>query len=88
MLLAPREAAVDLRIRKLKEGDKSFAHRYAGALHWCAQQHLLPARARPGQPPGARGPAEGLGLLQRHGHRHHPPGGDGEGKAVKIRKSA
>lgn len=50
MLLAPREAAVDLRIRKLKEGDKSFAHRYAGALHWCAQQHLLPAGAAPDSP--------------------------------------
>lgn len=50
MLLAPREAAVDLRIRKLKEGDKSFAHRYAGALHWCAEQHLLPAGAAPDSP--------------------------------------
>ncbi len=50
MLLAPREAAVDLRIRKLKEGDKSFAHRYAGALHWCTQQHLLPAGAAPDSP--------------------------------------
>lgn len=50
MLLAPREAAVDLRIRKLKEGDKSFAHRYAGALYWCAQQHLLPAGAAPDSP--------------------------------------
>lgn len=50
MLLAPREAAVDLRIRKLKEGDKSFAHRYAGALHWCTQQHLLPVGAAPDSP--------------------------------------
>ena len=54
MLLAPREAAVDLRIRKLKEGDKSFAHRYAGALHWWRAAAPAPGRGRPGQPPGAR----------------------------------
>ena len=50
MLLAPREAAVNGRIQKLREGDKSFAHRYAGALHWCAEQHLLPAGAAPDSP--------------------------------------
>ena len=50
MLLARREAGVDVRIGKLKEGDKSFAHRYAGALHWCAEQHLLPAGAAPDSP--------------------------------------
>ncbi len=50
MLLAPKEAAVNLRIQKLQEGDKSFSHRYSGALAWCKEQHLLPDNALPDMP--------------------------------------
>ncbi len=47
MLLAPREAAVQRRIEKLSAGDRSFSHRYAGALDWCVAQKLLPAGVPP-----------------------------------------
>ena len=50
MLLAPRDATVGTRIRKLRQGDKNFAHPYSGALHWCVEQHLLPPSVSPDTP--------------------------------------
>lgn len=50
MLLAPKKAAIHDRIQKLQEGDKSFLHRYSGAMAWCKAQHLLPEDARPEGP--------------------------------------
>ena len=58
MLLAPRSAAVEGRIEKLRAGDKSFLHRYSGALNWCAEQKLF----SPGTAPEA--PLERADLLK------------------------
>lgn len=50
MLLAPREAAVNGRVEKLRAGDKSYAHRYSGAMAWCVEHHLLAAGAVQSEP--------------------------------------
>lgn len=50
MLLAPKSAAVQERIERLQEGDRAWLHPYAGAMHWCAAQHLLPDENCPDAP--------------------------------------
>lgn len=47
MLLAPREAAVEERFRRLLAGERAFRHRYSGAMAWCKAQKLLPENAKP-----------------------------------------
>lgn len=46
MLAAPREAAVDERLRQLLAGNRVYRSRYSGAMLWCIQQGLLPKNAK------------------------------------------
>lgn len=50
MLLAPREAAVDERLRQLADGKRAYRSRYSGAMAWCKEQNLLPKNAKENTP--------------------------------------
>ncbi|MBQ6430754.1 MAG: polysaccharide deacetylase family protein [Oscillospiraceae bacterium] len=50
MLAAPREAAVDERIRRLLAGNRAYRSRYSGAMAWCKAQGLLPPKAKENAP--------------------------------------
>lgn len=50
MLAAPREAAVDERIRQLLAGNRAYRSRYSGAMAWCRAQGLLPPKAKENAP--------------------------------------
>lgn len=50
MLAAPRSAAVDDRLAKLRAGDRAYRSRYSGAMAWCKNQGLLPRQAKESAP--------------------------------------
>ncbi|MBQ3355493.1 MAG: polysaccharide deacetylase family protein [Oscillospiraceae bacterium] len=50
MLAAPREAAVDERLRRLLAGSRAYRSRYSGAMAWCREQGLLPKHAKENTP--------------------------------------
>lgn len=50
MLAAPREAAVDERLRQLRAGNRAYRSRYSGAMAWCKEQNLLPKNAKENTP--------------------------------------
>lgn len=50
MLAAPRNAAVDERLRQLLAGNRAYRSRYSGAMAWCKEQNLLPKNARESTP--------------------------------------
>lgn len=50
MLAAPREAAVDERIRQLLAGNRAYRSRCSGAMAWCKAQGLLPKNAKENAP--------------------------------------
>lgn len=50
MLAAPREAAVDERLRQLLAGNRAYRSRYSGAMVWCKQHGLLPKNAKESAP--------------------------------------
>ena len=50
MLAAPREAAVDERLKQLQAGNRAYRSRYSGAMAWCKAQGILPNSAKEGAP--------------------------------------